>query len=61
MPVVTDLETAMRPESPLARVTTIVPAQSSDDAGAVEPKSAHAAVGGAGLHRDLADAGDRAQ
>jgi CO/xanthine dehydrogenase Mo-binding subunit len=50
MPVVADLEAAMEPGSPLARVTSIVPAQDSDgaDADAVEAKSAHAAVGGVG-------------
>lgn len=48
MPVVVDLETAMRPDSPLARVTSIVPAQSSDGAHGEEAKSAHAAVGGVG-------------
>ena len=48
MPVVTDLEAAMRPDSPLARVTSIVPPQSTDGAEGHSAKSAHAAVGGAG-------------
>jgi CO/xanthine dehydrogenase Mo-binding subunit len=51
MPVVVDLETAMRPDSPLARVTAIVPVESADGsegADDAEAKSAHAAVGGAG-------------
>jgi CO/xanthine dehydrogenase Mo-binding subunit len=48
MPVVADLDAAMEPGSPLARVTSIVPVESSDGAEAIEAKSAHAAVGGAG-------------
>jgi CO/xanthine dehydrogenase Mo-binding subunit len=48
MPVVVELEAAMRPDSPLARVTSLVPVESSDDVDDVEAKSAHAAVGGVG-------------
>jgi CO/xanthine dehydrogenase Mo-binding subunit len=52
MPVVADLEAAMRADSPLARETSITPAESGDGP-EDDPKSAHAAVGGAGA--DLLD------
>ena len=48
MPVVTDLEAAMRPDSPLARVTSILPAGSTDGSEENSAKAAHAAVGGEG-------------
>lgn len=48
LPVVTDLETAMRPDSPLARITSILPL-GADDAEENSAKSAHAAVGGEGV------------
>ena len=51
LPVVTDLDRAMDPDSPLARVSPLMPAAA--DGQAAEEKSAHAAVGGAGA--DLAD------
>jgi len=47
LPVVADLEAAMQPDSPLARETSITPANAKDGS-EVDPKSAHAAVGGAG-------------
>ena len=55
MPAVVDLEAAMRPDSPLARVSSIVPAQESDDADGPEAKSAHAAVGGVGAELEDED------
>jgi CO/xanthine dehydrogenase Mo-binding subunit len=49
LPVVADLEEAMRPESPLARIVPLVPPDDSDGGSA---KAAHAAVGGAGVALD---------
>jgi CO/xanthine dehydrogenase Mo-binding subunit len=57
LPVVADLEAAMRPDSPLARLTSILPA-GADDAEENTAKSAHAAVGGEGaelVDEDLSD------
>jgi CO/xanthine dehydrogenase Mo-binding subunit len=57
LPVVTDLESAMRPDSPLARITSILPA-GSEDAEENTAKSAHAAVGGEGaelIDEELSD------
>ena len=56
LPVVTDLETAMRPDSPLARITSILPAGEEGEENTA--KSAHAAVGSEGaalLDEDLSD------
>jgi CO/xanthine dehydrogenase Mo-binding subunit len=56
LPVVTDLEAAMRPDSPLARLTSILPA--GDEGEENTAKSAHAAVGSEGaelLDEDLSD------
>ncbi len=52
LPVVTDLEAAMLPDSPLARLSPLVPPAGGDE-DVAEAKSAHAAVGGAGA--ELAD------
>ncbi len=49
LPVVVDLEAAMHPDSPLARVTTVV---ADDDAEGGSAKAAHAAVGSAGAELD---------
>ena len=57
LPVVSDLEAATRPDSPLARITSILPL-GADDAEENTAKSAHAAVGGEGaelLDEDLSD------
>jgi CO/xanthine dehydrogenase Mo-binding subunit len=57
LPVVTDLEAAMRPDSPLARVTSILPA-GAEEGEENSAKSAHAAVGSEGaevLDEDLSD------
>lgn len=56
LPVVTDLEAAMRPDSPLARLTSILPAGVEEEENTA--KSAHAAVGSEGaalLEEDLSD------
>jgi CO/xanthine dehydrogenase Mo-binding subunit len=57
LPVVTDLEAAMLPDSPLARITSILPPEAAD-AEENTAKAAHAAVGGEGaelLDEDLSD------
>ncbi|MBA2315274.1 MAG: xanthine dehydrogenase family protein [Chloroflexi bacterium] len=55
MPVVTDLDLAMRPDGPLARLTSLVPPAGADSGEGNSAKSAHAAVGSAGAELEDED------
>ena len=55
LPPVVDLEAAMAPASPLARLTKLVEDASDEDDGGADAKAAHAAVGSAGAELEDED------